>query len=96
MQDCRIAANNLACRRGDRLLFRGLSFALSSGQALQLVGANGIGSCSTIGPGGQTGWLELNATAAGKTLAPIPQGQDVLIVIGEGLDKAAIEARLKA
>ena len=47
-------------------------------------------------PGGQTGWLELNATAAGKTLAPIPQGQDVLIVIGEGLDKAAIEARLKA
>ena len=47
-------------------------------------------------PDGQNGWLELNATAAGKTLAPIPQGQDVLIVIGEGLDKAAIEARLKA
>ena len=45
-------------------------------------------------PKGETGWLELNATAAGKTLAPIPQGQDVLIVIGEGLDKAAIEARL--
>ena len=45
-------------------------------------------------PQGETGWLELNATAAGKTLAPIPQGQDVLIVIGEGLDKAAIEARL--
>ena len=43
---------------------------------------------------GKTGWLELNATAAGRTLAPIPQGQDVLIVIGEGLDKAAIEARL--
>ena len=42
------------------------------------------------------GWLELNATAAGRTLEPIPQGQDVLIVIGEGLDKAAIEARLKA
>ena len=40
------------------------------------------------------GWLELNATAAGKTLAPVPQGQDVLIVIGEGLDKAAIEAQL--
>ena len=40
------------------------------------------------------GWVELNATAAGKTLAPIPQGQDVLIVIGEGLDRTAIEARL--
>lgn len=47
-------------------------------------------------PQGTTGWLELNATAAGRTLEPIPQGQDVLIVIGEGLDKAAIEARLKA
>ena len=45
-------------------------------------------------PGGEIGWLELNATAAGRTLAPIPQGQDVLIVIGEGLDRAAIEARL--
>ena len=41
------------------------------------------------------GWLELNATAAGCTLAPIPQGQEVVIVIGEGLDKAAIEAKLK-
>ena len=40
------------------------------------------------------GWLELNATAAGQTLAPIPQGQDVLIVIGEGLDRDAIEAVL--
>ena len=40
------------------------------------------------------GWLELNATAAGQTLAPIPQGQDVLIVIGEGLNKAAIEQQL--
>ena len=43
----------------------------------------------------QGGWLELNATAAGCTLAPIPQGQEVVIVIGEGLDKAAIEANLK-
>ena len=41
------------------------------------------------------GWLELNATAAGCTLAPIPQGQEVVIVIGEGLDKTAIEAKLK-
>jgi len=49
-----------------------------------------------IRPAPAGGWLELNATAAGRTLEPIPQGQDVLIVIGEGLDKAAIEARLKA
>ena len=36
----------------------------------------------------------LNATAAGRTLEPIPQGQDVLIVIGEGLDRARIETQL--
>ena len=45
-------------------------------------------------PTAEGGWLELNATAASQSLAPIPQGQDVLIVIGEGLDKAAIEAQL--
>ena len=42
------------------------------------------------------GWLELNATADSQSLAPIPQGQDVLIVIGEGLNKDVIAARLKA
>ena len=45
-------------------------------------------------PQGTTGWLELNATAAGRTLEPIPQGQDVLIVIGEGLDRARIKTQL--
>ena len=48
MQECRIAANDLACRRGERLLFAGLSFALEGGQALQLVGSNGIGKSSLI------------------------------------------------
>jgi heme exporter protein A len=48
MQVCRLAASNLACRRGDRLLFAALSFALEAGQALQLVGSNGIGKSSLI------------------------------------------------
>ncbi|HOB14340.1 MAG TPA: heme ABC exporter ATP-binding protein CcmA [Novosphingobium sp.] len=48
MQECRIAARDLACRRGDRLLFTRLSFALEGGQALQLVGSNGIGKSSLI------------------------------------------------
>jgi heme exporter protein A len=48
MQECRLAANDLACRRGDRLLLSGLSFALGPGEALQLVGANGIGKSSLI------------------------------------------------
>ena len=41
------------------------------------------------------GWVELNATAEGLTAAPIPAGQQVLIVIGEGLDKAKIEEHLR-
>ena len=37
------------------------------------------------------GWVELNAARDAITVQPIPSGQEVLIVIGEGLDKAAIE-----
>ena len=37
------------------------------------------------------GWQELNATAREMLLRPIPQGQDVLIVIGEDLNEAAIK-----
>ena len=44
----RLAAHDLACRRGDRLLFRGLSFALEAGEALLVVGANGIGKSSLL------------------------------------------------
>jgi heme exporter protein A len=48
MQACRIAAEHLACRRGDRVLVRGLDFDLSSGAALHLRGANGIGKSSVL------------------------------------------------
>jgi heme exporter protein A len=48
MQACRLAARELACRRGDRVLFRGLSFKLQSGQALQIIGPNGMGKSSLI------------------------------------------------
>ena len=43
----------------------------------------------------ETGWVELNATADGLTAAPIPNGQEVLIVIGEGLEKGEIERVLR-
>lgn len=39
---------DLACRRGDRVLFRGLTLALSDGEALHVAGANGIGKSSLI------------------------------------------------
>lgn len=44
----KLAAHDLACRRGDRLLFAGLSFALGAGEALQVVGENGTGKSSLI------------------------------------------------
>jgi heme exporter protein A len=48
MQDCSLAANDLACRRGDRVLFAGLSLALVPGDALHVQGANGVGKSSLL------------------------------------------------
>lgn len=48
MQACSLSVTNLACRRGERLLFERLSFALESGGALHLAGANGIGKSSLM------------------------------------------------
>jgi len=48
MEPCRLAATDLACRRGERLLFRGLSLDLEAGQALQVAGPNGTGKSSLI------------------------------------------------
>jgi heme exporter protein A len=44
----RLAAHDLACRRGGRRLFCGVSFALGPGEALHLAGPNGIGKSSLI------------------------------------------------
>lgn len=46
--DPALDAAALACRRGDRLLFRKVSFALTGGQALHLAGPNGIGKSSLM------------------------------------------------
>ncbi|RNJ62085.1 MAG: heme ABC exporter ATP-binding protein CcmA [Porphyrobacter sp. IPPAS B-1204] len=43
-----LIADNLACRRGDRLLFRRLSFALEPGAACHVMGANGAGKTTLI------------------------------------------------
>ena len=43
-----LSAHDLACRRGDRLLFRRLSFALESGAACHVTGANGAGKTTLI------------------------------------------------
>lgn len=44
----RLSATDLVCRRGDRLLFRGLSLALGPGEAVHVTGANGVGKSSLI------------------------------------------------
>lgn len=41
-------------------------------------------------------WQEINAVANGRTVRPIREGQDVLIVIGEDLDKDHIQGHLDA
>ncbi len=44
----RFAGTDLACIRGERLVFQGLGFALDAGQALVLGGANGSGKSSLL------------------------------------------------
>jgi heme exporter protein A len=44
----RLAADDLSCRRGTRLLFKGLSFAVEPGQIVWLRGQNGRGKTSLL------------------------------------------------
>lgn len=43
-----LAATDLACRRGDRVLFAGLNLSLAPGEALHVTGPNGIGKSSLL------------------------------------------------
>jgi len=43
-----LAAHNLGCERGERLLFKGLGFALAPGQMLLVQGGNGQGKTSLL------------------------------------------------
>jgi heme exporter protein A len=43
-----LTAEKLACVRGERVLFEGLSFRVSAGQALAVEGANGAGKSSLL------------------------------------------------
>ena len=48
MQACSLSAHDIACRRGDRILFKGLSIEAALGDALHITGANGIGKSSLM------------------------------------------------
>lgn len=43
-----LTAENLACRRGGRLIFEGLAFRLRNGEAIALTGRNGAGKSSLL------------------------------------------------
>ena len=43
-----LAARDIACRRGDRLLFRGFSIDLAPGEGLHVTGPNGCGKSSLL------------------------------------------------
>lgn len=44
----RLSATDLACRRGERVLFRGLGMEAKGGEAIHVAGANGIGKTSLL------------------------------------------------
>ena len=44
----RLTASNLACRRGGREVFAGVSFSVASGELLAIRGRNGAGKSSLL------------------------------------------------
>jgi heme exporter protein A len=48
VQGLRLSVNNLACERGERRIFEGVSFTLQSGGALVITGRNGAGKSSLL------------------------------------------------
>ena len=48
MQAASLTATELVCRKGDRWLFEGLDVNLTAGEALRLIGPNGVGKTSLI------------------------------------------------
>lgn len=43
-----LVVNNLACKRGQRLLFRDLTFTVQRGELLQIAGKNGVGKTTLL------------------------------------------------
>jgi heme exporter protein A len=48
VQGLRLSVNNLACERGERRIFEGVSFTLQAGEALVITGRNGAGKSSLL------------------------------------------------
>ncbi|MDP5103066.1 MAG: heme ABC exporter ATP-binding protein CcmA [Erythrobacter sp.] len=102
-----LIAENLACRRGERLLFRRLSFKLAPGDACHVTGANGAGKTTLIrAMAGLTTPYAGTVTRAGAlALLDERSGLDPDLPLGRALDfwfgidgcskAAAVMARLR-
>ncbi|HEV3241899.1 MAG TPA: heme ABC exporter ATP-binding protein CcmA [Methyloceanibacter sp.] len=68
-----LAAHDISCQRGGRLLFRGLSFALAPGESLLVTGPNGAGKTSLLRM--IAGLLPLHAgrIEGGEESVPLPE-----------------------
>jgi heme exporter protein A len=65
-----LAALDLACQRGDRVLFRGLNFDVRAGQIVWLRGANGLGKTSLLRV-----LAGLSSPASGRVMRGTGQGR---------------------
>ena len=90
-----LTCTDLACVRGERRLFEGVSFSLSSGEWLQLEGENGAGKTSTLRI--VAGLLEPDAGEVGwngkPTKAVADEYHESLLYLGHA---AAIKEELTA
>jgi heme exporter protein A len=102
-----LTADNLACRRGERLLFRRLSFRLEAGAACHVTGANGAGKTTLIraaaglttpfaGEVRRTGTLALLDERTGlDPELPLGRALAFWFAIDSAADAPAIMARLR-
>lgn len=76
-----LAATGLACRRGERLLFEGLDFAVAPGQIVWVRGRNGQG---------KTSLLRLLAGLAAPAAGELTWGGESLRVAGAGFQRRLV------
>jgi len=81
----RLVAADLACRRGTRLLFRGLNFELAPGQLIWLRGQNGRGKTSLLRlAAGLSSPEQGQLLADGQRVRHAPEFERRLVFIGHG------------
>ena len=103
----RLAFEHVACLRGERLLFEGLSFALATGEAALLTGPNGAGKSSLMriaagllpasaGKVARDGGLAFSGEATALD-ARLPLGQALAFWARlDGVGRGAVDAALDA